>query len=116
MVHDERWGFAKRDVELTDVEAALLNMCWQVTSWRAIRDALGDRFGEVALEAAAAALDAQGFVMREGVNIIALPLRQPGFRRAPAWPELREGALGPFGDTGMMDLAAIGVRQPEAVG
>ncbi len=126
VVHDERWGFTKRDVVLSDAEGALLNLVWQVTPWRVVRETLGDRFSDAELEQAACSLDAQGFVVREGVTILALPLRQPGFQRAPAWPELREGTIRPFGDTGLMDLGAFdpgvvelsktGVRQPEPVG
>ncbi len=116
VVHDERWGFDARDVTLSAAEGALLNLCWQVTSWRAVREALGEQFSEAELEAAAQSLDSQSFIMREGPNLLALPLRQPGFRRAPSWPELREGRIRPFGDTGDMGLATIGVRQPESVG
>lgn len=103
-VHDERHGFTQQSITLTGAEAALLALVWQVTSWRTVRDTLGGRFAEAELEQAAATLDAAGFIMQEGPNLLALPLRQPGFKRAPSWPELREGRIRPFGDTGLMDL------------
>jgi hypothetical protein len=115
VVHDERWGFEQQDVELHGAEAALLDLCWQATSWRAVREALGERFSDAALQNAADSLDARGFLMQEGVHLLALPLRQPGFRRAPAWPELRDGTIRPFADTGAMDLPTPHVRQPDTV-
>ena len=114
VVHDERHGFAREDIVLTGAEAALLDMCWQVTSWRSVRETLGDRFDGPALQAAADMLDARGLMMVEGPNLLALPLRQPGFKRAPSWPELREGRIRPFGDTGIMDVGAPEHRQTEA--
>jgi len=114
VVHDERYGFAQEDIVLTGAEAALLDIIWQVTSWRSVRETLGDRFDDAALQAAADALDARGLIMVEGPNLLALPLRQPGFKRAPSWPELREGRIRPFGDTGIMDVGAPEHRQTEA--
>ena len=106
VVHDERHGFAQETIALIGAEAALLDMCWQVTSWRAVREALSARFSRDELESAAEALDARGWMVLEGEHLLALPLRQPGFRRAPSWPELREGQIRPFGDTGIMDEGA----------
>ena len=103
VVHEERHGFPQETRVLTGAQAALLEMCWQVTSWRAVRDALLGRFSLDELQDAAAALDAKGWMVLEGEHLLALPLRQPGFKRAPAWPELREGRIRPFGDTGIMD-------------
>lgn len=110
VVHDQRYGFAHETIVLTGAEAALMDMCWQVTSWRSIRETLGEAFGENALQAAADRLDGRGLVMIEGGNILALPLRQPGFKRAPSWPELREGRIRPFGDNAEMDQGAPAAR------
>ena len=116
VVHDERHGFAQERIVLTGAEAALLDICWQVTSWRSVRETLAERFDDdAALQAAADTLDARGLIMREGPNVLALPLRQPGFKRAPSWPQLREGRIRPFGDTGIMDVGAPEHRLTEAV-
>jgi hypothetical protein len=47
-------------------------------------------------------LEVSSSLLREGAMLLALPLRQPGFRRAPSWAEISEGRTAPFSDTGAM--------------
>jgi hypothetical protein len=112
VVHDERYGFAHRRIELTGADAAIMQLCWQVTSMRSVRELVGDRFSKAELEEAVVRLDDLALVMIEAGNIVSLALRQPGFKRAPAWAELREGAIRPFGDLPEMDQGAPVSRLP----
>ena len=107
VVHDTRGGQAELRHELSDAARDLLALAAQPVAWRVILATLGH--DETALRQAAAWLDARGLVMIEGGHVLALPLRQPGFRRAPTWPEIRAGAIRPFGATGLMarDAAAV---------
>ncbi len=102
LVQDRRWISAPRvwRLEASTPEHDLLAFAAQPVAWRAIQAALPHSVA--ALRAAAAWLDARGLVMCEGEHILALPLRQPGFRRAPSWPEIRAGRIAPFGATGGM--------------
>lgn len=42
------------------------------------------------LDQAAAELERRGWLLREGGQVLALPLRQPGFRAAPSIAEIRQ--------------------------
>ncbi len=91
-VHDTRGaqtrgGQAGTTMTLTGAEAALLQYCWRTRRWRDVLAALPDA---LALEAAATGLESQGLLMREGQSCLALPLRQPGPRRAPSWQDIRQ--------------------------
>ena len=77
VVTDRRWGFAPRQVVLDDAEAAVLRGCRTIAT---VADA----------EAARRLVDL-GFVLREGREHLSLPLRQPGWQRAPTWAEMRAG-------------------------
>lgn len=101
VVHEQRWGRAAGPIRLDGVEAALLDLCWQPLSFRAAIAGLA--FDEAAIRAAAVTLEQRGLIVVEGESMLALPLRQPGFRRAPSWPEIREGRLQPFAATGAME-------------
>lgn len=101
-VHDERHGFTQAVTEIGGAEAAMMSLCAQATPWRVVRETL-DRWDEAALVRAADALDASGFILRADDAVLALPLRQPGFRQAPPWSDLRVGGTRPFGATGGME-------------
>ncbi len=101
VVHEARPGFTPGATDLSAAEAALIRLAGHPISWRAARETLPDH-SEAALEAAAGTLTARGWLLREGAMLLALPLRQPGFRRAPSWAEISEGRTAPFSDTGAM--------------
>ncbi len=107
VVHDTRGGGAPLRHELTGAARDLLALVAQPVAWRGLLAMCDHPAAE--LRAAAACLDAQGLVMLEGEHVLALPLRQPGFRRAPSWPEIRAGAILPFGRTGGMARDAVPV-------
>ena len=95
VVHDRRWGWPETTMELTRAAAELHRLCWQVTPWRQILAALASRFGEGALAEAAEELSTRGLLLRENENLLALALRQPGYRAAPSWEEVRRGDVSP---------------------
>ncbi len=86
-VHDTRGGQADTPTTLTGAEAALLQYCWRIRRWRDVVASLPDT---LVLEAAATGLEARGLLVREGQSCLALPLRQPGPRRAPSWEEIQQ--------------------------
>lgn len=91
-IHDTRQGVEEIITNLQGVSAALLRLCPVITHWRALLAGFGGQVsgGEAALMAASLCLQAQGFLLREGNRLLALPLRQPGPRRALSWPEIRD--------------------------
>ena len=93
MVHEERQGWPAAAMAVEGAAAALLGRCAQIVLWPAVLAELGDAFGQAALTAAADDLAARGWLLREGAALLALPLRQPGFRRAPSWAEIRSASL-----------------------
>jgi hypothetical protein len=107
LVQDRRWGTAPQTWRLDSGSPArdLLALAAQPVSWRAILTHLDH--SETALRDTADWLDARGLVLREGEHLLSLPLRQPGFRRAPSWPEIRAGRITPFGATGLMARDAV---------
>lgn len=92
-VHDARWGWAPRVHALRGAGADLLRQCWRITAWRHVLAALGARHGATALAAAADELEDAGLLLREGEEMLTLALRQPGWRAAPSWEEVRRAAL-----------------------
>lgn len=70
------------------------NSAWRsahITPRKRINAALSARCGEDAVDDAIASLVADGFVIAEDDYVLALPLRQPGWRRAPSWDDLLRG-------------------------
>ena len=91
-VTDERWGRLRSTRELDGAAAALLRLCWRITCWNDIRAELAPRFSSTDLDTAMARLIELDFIIQEGSEFLALPLRQPGWRRAPTWGEIMEAA------------------------
>lgn len=87
-VHDRRWGWEAADEALAPAAAALLNMAWHIVPWVRVVHDLGEH-GH-ALDQATAELERRGWLLREAGQVLALPLRQPGFRAAPGITEIRE--------------------------
>ncbi len=88
IVHDRRWGWPMSDQALSPAAAALLRMAWRIVPWVQATRELGAQYPD--LEPAAAGLERCGWLLREGGQILALPLRQPGFRAAPSIAAIRD--------------------------
>ncbi|MDQ2803631.1 MAG: RiPP maturation radical SAM C-methyltransferase [Pseudomonadota bacterium] len=89
VVHDTRGQQVEDISPLHGASAALLRLCWRITRWTDAVPALKGRYTERTLAEAAAQLEARSFLVREGSRCLTLALRQPGFRGAPSWPEVR---------------------------
>ena len=96
VVTDRRWGWPRSRRRFVGAEAALLRLCWRITPWHRIEENLCGMFDEAALTRAVVSLEARGLLLREGAEFLALPLRQPGWRRAPTWDEVLEGRVTAF--------------------
>ena len=92
VIHDRRQGWPAQTRPLRGAEAALARFAWCIRGWPQIEAELGALHGRAALEAAAAALERRGWLLREENSVLMLPLRQPGWRRAPSWDEIRRAA------------------------
>lgn len=89
-VTDERWGWPRTAPRvLGDVEAEICRLCWTIASRAQLRASLSPRFGEVAVDDALERLEALGILLRAGEECLLLPLREPGYRSAPTWSEVR---------------------------
>jgi len=95
IVHDTRWGRCQSTAELTGAAAAVFRLCWQITRWHDVVTAFAGRYTEADLAAAATDLAARDLMMREGSRWITLALRQPGYRAAPSWEQVRRGEIVP---------------------
>ena len=89
-VTDERWGWQQTAHSFDGVEADLLRLCGRITSWNRIRSELGLLFDEAALRSGIDRLIGHGLLLHEGVEFLALPLQQPGWRRAPTAVEIAD--------------------------
>jgi ribosomal peptide maturation radical SAM protein 1 len=94
-VTDGRWGWPRSTWTLQGAEAEVLRICWRNTPWSAIRAKCGGRFGDAALPDAVGRLIGLGLLINEGSEFLALPLRQPGWRRAPTWTEVARARSAP---------------------
>ncbi len=92
VIHDQRRGWPAQAWPLRGTEAALARFAWCIRGWPQIEAELGALHGRAALEAAATALERRGWLLREENSVLMLPLRQPGWRRAPSWDEIRRSA------------------------
>ncbi|MDE1146890.1 MAG: RiPP maturation radical SAM C-methyltransferase [Azospirillaceae bacterium] len=88
VVEDGRFGTLQR-LRLDACAAAILDACMEIQGQGPLLKALAPRFGETAVVAALAWLEAHDLLLREGAELLALPLRQPGFSRAPRHEEIR---------------------------
>jgi ribosomal peptide maturation radical SAM protein 1 len=90
---DERWGWDRTVHTFDGAEAGLLRLCWRITSWNRIRSELGSYFGDVTVRSGIDRLICRGLLLEEGAEFLALPLRQPGWRRAPTLDEIAEARI-----------------------
>ena len=88
-VHDRRWGWPAADEALSPLPAVILEAAATITPLRRVAAACAGHAPE-AVDDAAAELQRRGWLMREGDQVLALPLRQPGFRAAPSIAQIRE--------------------------
>ena len=87
-VHDRRWGWPVADQALSPAATALLRTAWRMVPWARTVQELEAQHPD--LEPAAAEMEHRGWLLREGGQILALPLRQPGFRAAPSIAAIRD--------------------------
>jgi magnesium-protoporphyrin IX monomethyl ester (oxidative) cyclase len=92
-VYDHRWGWPRSVTVLDAAAAALHRLCWQITSWREVQAKLGAGFSMDTLKAAAEDLAERGLLIEEADKLLVLTLRQPGYRRAPSWEEIRTASI-----------------------
>lgn len=91
-VTDERWSWPQLTLQIQGAAAALLRLCWQITCWNDLRAELAPQFSDADLHTAMEQLLEFDIVIQEGPEFLALPLRQPGWRRAPTWGEIIDAA------------------------
>jgi magnesium-protoporphyrin IX monomethyl ester (oxidative) cyclase len=96
IVHDERWGWPRAVHEFTGAEAEVLRLCWRITSWKQIQAELRGTFSAPVVGEAIDTLQSHGILLREGAEFLSLPLRQPGWRRAPRPQELAQRTVVPY--------------------
>lgn len=92
VIHDQRRGWPMQAALLRGAEAALARFAWCIRGWPQIEAELGTLHGRATLEAAATRLEQRGWLLREENSLLMLPLRQPGWRRAPSWGEIRRAS------------------------
>jgi ribosomal peptide maturation radical SAM protein 1 len=109
VVADERWGWDRAVRVFDGAEAEVLRLCWRITSWNRIELELGPHLSDTVLRAAIDRLLSLGLLLQEEGQFLALPLRQPGWRRAPTWGELAEAPIVPYALAPSADA-----RAPEA--
>jgi ribosomal peptide maturation radical SAM protein 1 len=95
-VTDERWGWPRSIHVFEKAEAGVLRLCWRITSWNSIKAHFESRYSDAALWTAIDRLLALGLLIQEAKDFIALPLRQPGWRRAPTWREIKKNTVTPY--------------------
>lgn len=105
-VVDRRWGRPKASWRLDGAAAEIVRRSATIAPWHALKDMTAHRFGADAVQAAMESLLDRDILLREGDNFLCLALRQPGYRRAPKWTEIRRGKTVPY------CLRAPAVKQP----
>jgi hypothetical protein len=88
VVTDERWGWERTSRYITGIEAEILRLCGRITAWNRLRLELGPRLGDRHLQSGIDQLLSHGLLLQEGAEFLALPLRQPGWQRAPSLAEI----------------------------
>ena len=74
---------------MSGADANVLRFCAEIRSRAQLRQQLAATHEGQSLDAAIESLLAAGLLLAEGDNLLALPLRQPGFRSAPSWKQVR---------------------------
>ena len=97
IVHDRRWGWPVADQAQSPTATALLRLAWRIVPWAQVIRELGAQHPD--LEQAAAELEQRGWLLRESGQVLALPLRQPGFRAAPSIAAIRDAIGRPLAIT-----------------
>ena len=87
-VVDSRSGEERVSV-LKPISAAVLSRCAEIVGVRQVTERLSPIFGGAAISDAIEALVDASMIMREDDALLALPLRQPGWDRAPRGGEIR---------------------------
>lgn len=95
-VQETRWGWPHGVTNLEGPDADLLRLCWKITPWITVQEQLGGSREQAALRQAADRLLERGWLIEEGRQLLALPLRQPGLRRAPSWAEVMGAETIPY--------------------
>ncbi|HRH79481.1 MAG TPA: RiPP maturation radical SAM C-methyltransferase [Thiobacillaceae bacterium] len=87
-ITDRREDEGEQVYDLDATEAAVLEHAAEIISERRLAATLG--LDEKAFEVVMETLESRGLILREGGRLLALPLRQPGYRRALEASQLRE--------------------------
>lgn len=88
-VQDGRSIGAPKPHTVTGAAAEVLRACWKIRSRQEISRLVAHR-GEAEIDSALVELRERGLTLQEGGQIISLPLRQPGWKRAPRPDEIRD--------------------------
>ena len=98
IVTDARWGWPRSLRTLEGADADVLRHCWRIRSWNSLRHHLRDRYQPAEVSGAIEHLMDLGLLVGESRSFLALPLRQPGWQRAPSWGEVVDGIEKPYFD------------------
>jgi ribosomal peptide maturation radical SAM protein 1 len=96
IISDTRSSADAETTILTGVDASIYRLGWKITPVQELLRGLGPIFGRAAVLESVASLARRGLLIEEAGNVLTLALRQPGFRRAPSWEEIRADRLVPF--------------------
>ena len=96
IIFDTRSSADAETTILTGIDAAIYRLGWKITPVQELLRGLGPIFGRAAVLESVASLARRELLVEEAGNVLTLALRQPGFRRAPSWEEIRADRLVPF--------------------
>ena len=108
VITDDRWGWPGTRWVLEGAEAEIHRLSWKIISRRVIQERLGERFSAAEIESALSVLIGRGLLVEESDRFVALALRQPGYRRAPTWEEIRSARIAPYALAGR-EMAPVGL-------
>jgi ribosomal peptide maturation radical SAM protein 1 len=94
VVVDERWGRPRCEWTLSGAEAAIHRLCWRTRPRHELEKELKG-FGPAEIARALVSLCERGLLITEDEKYLALAMRQPGYRAAPSWDEIRTGQVVP---------------------
>lgn len=95
-VTDHRPGWLAATHRLDPAESDVHRLCWRITARHRIERSLTDRHAPDRIAAAIDRLLGLGLLLDEDDRYLALALRQPGFRSAPSWAQIRAGEPAPY--------------------